>query len=309
MLMPRLVRPLALDTPGARQEVQSQHLSAASGIVHVGTRLYIVADDEHHLAHLDAREPGRSAIQLVRFAPGPLPAAAAERKRRKPDVEVLLHLPGQVTGGQDLLVLIGSGSRRSRERVFTARLSGSGSLDAPNEVAAASLYAPLVASFGEVNIEGACCDGTRIHLFHRANRGRPHNVRITYEARGFAGWLQGEQEAPAPADTLQFSLGEEAGVPFGITDAAPCAHGGCVFTAVAEDTSDAYRDGACMASLVGCMDAAGRIHGTERLAGAPKIEGIARQPEGDGFWLVTDADDPEQASLLMELRWGGCGCG
>ncbi|TFZ05682.1 hypothetical protein EZ313_03195 [Ramlibacter henchirensis] len=75
-----------------------------------------------------------------------------------------------------------------------------------------------------------------------------------------------------------------------------------MFTAVAEDTADAYRDGACLASVVGWMDAAGQVRACEQLAGAPKVEGVALA--GDGrLWMVTDADDPDQPSELLEVKW------
>ena len=298
MLTPRLVRPLTLD---AQHHPRGQpHLSAASGIVHVGAHLYIVADDEHHLARLDARDPQGSAIELVRFAPGELPQEKEERKRRKPDVEVLLQVPADVAGGRGLLVLLGSGSRPPRERAFAAAVDEAGRLQAAREIRAADFYAPLVALFGEVNIEAATIDDARLYLFQRANRGQPQNARIAYDARDFVRWLGAEAQAPRSSDVLSFSLGAQEGVPFGITDATPLAGGGCVFTAVAENTADAYRDGACLASLVGWMDPGGSVRAIEHLAGAPKVEGIADAGDGS-FWLVTDTDDPQHPSLLLEL--------
>ena len=75
-----------------------------------------------------------------------------------------------------------------------------------------------------------------------------------------------------------------------------------MFTAVAEDTADACRDGACVASMVGWMDAEGQVRACQRLAGAPKVEGVTAAGEG-GLWMVTDADDPDRPSELLEVDW------
>ena len=62
---------------------------------------------------------------LRRLAAGDLPADFAERKRRKPDLEALVLLPGQGT-----LLALGSGSRAQRERGFLVQLQADGSLGA-----------------------------------------------------------------------------------------------------------------------------------------------------------------------------------
>ena len=76
------VRELDLSAPTSAG--RPAHLSAASGLVRAGRFLYVVADDELHLGVFHAAEttPGH----LVRLFPGELPATAAERKARKPDL-------------------------------------------------------------------------------------------------------------------------------------------------------------------------------------------------------------------------------
>ena len=61
------------------------HISAASGLVWIGSQFYVVADDEFHLGVFsqDALSPGR----LIRLFDGALPDSKAERKKRKPDLE------------------------------------------------------------------------------------------------------------------------------------------------------------------------------------------------------------------------------
>lgn len=302
MLVPRRVRLLTVDA--CRHPRGSPHLSSASGIVRVGDSVYVVADDEHHLARLDAGDPSSSAIELVGFAAGGLPHEAAARKKRKPDVEVLLHVPAVLAGERDLLALLGSGSRARRERVFAIELRADGAIGvAAVEVPAAMFYAQVGALFDEPNLEAGYVDAAHVHLFQRANRGQTLNGRITYDAAAFSAWLRGRAAQAPQASTVQrFSLGSHGGVPFGITDAAGWPGGGCVFTAVAEDTGDAYSDGACVASMVGWMDAAGLVRACHRLAGAPKVEGVTAA--GDGrLWMVTDADDPDRPSELLEVDW------
>lgn len=57
------------------------YLHAASGLVRVKDRFYVVADDEQHLAVFDgsAQSPGK----LVRVFDGDLPASIKERKAVK----------------------------------------------------------------------------------------------------------------------------------------------------------------------------------------------------------------------------------
>jgi hypothetical protein len=77
----------ATHTPGQR------HLSAASGLVCANGRVYVVADDEHHLTVFDdAHTHGRT----MRLFDGTLPSGMKARKKRKPDSETLALLPGGV---------------------------------------------------------------------------------------------------------------------------------------------------------------------------------------------------------------------
>ena len=106
-------------------------------------------------------------------------------------------------------------------------------------------------------------------------------------------------------------LGRVGRVGLGFTDAAalPAAWGGgCLYTAVAEDSRDAIADGACVASGIGRLDAQGRPCGFRRLHGAPKVEGIDLQPGPRGrvtLCLATDPDDPLRASQLLRATLAG----
>ncbi|TFZ05683.1 hypothetical protein EZ313_03200 [Ramlibacter henchirensis] len=112
-------------------------------------------------------------------------------------------MPAVLTGGRDLLTLLGSGSRPQRERAFAVELHPDGEVAAAAmEVSAAGFYAPLSDYFDEPNLEAGYVDGVHVHVFQRANRGRSLNSRLTYDAgkraRGCAG-------APHNFDRLLFS--------------------------------------------------------------------------------------------------------
>ena len=83
-------------------------LSAASGLVRLGNRLYVVADDELSLGVFDLSND--EAGRLVRIFEGELPASHDERKAAKPDLESLTMLPAFDGCPYGALMAIGSGS-------------------------------------------------------------------------------------------------------------------------------------------------------------------------------------------------------
>jgi hypothetical protein len=287
LLTPRFVRKLDVD---AKVHPRGQgHLSSASGLVLAQGRLYTVADDEHHLGVFDPARAG--PVQLLRLRAGDLPPEKHERKKRKPDTEALVALPG------GRLLALGSGSKPNRRRGFLLLLDDGA---APREIDLSPLYVPLAEHFADLNIEGAFVQGASLHLLQRGNKGDARNACIAWPLAAFEQWLAGRADAPAPSGIVPLALGGVAGVPLGVTDGAALPGGGWVFSAVAEDTENSYADGACSASAIGWTDASGGLAGLAMLEGAPKVEGIALDGQG-GLWMVTDADDPEQPSQLLAL--------
>ncbi|MCM5680046.1 hypothetical protein M8A51_10925 [Schlegelella sp. S2-27] len=278
------------------------HLSSASGLARVGRKLYIAADDEHHLVQLDADDPVACPLRMVQFAPGALPDDHAQRKKAKPDLEVLVHVPPLTAQQNGLLAAFGSASTPRRQRAFVFPVDRHGELvGLPRTVSLEQLHAALHGRLGEPNFEAAFFDGTHLHLFQRAHRGHPYNAHIRYQGAPAARWLAGTGTVPPPLDIATVDLGSIDGVPLGITDAAAWPAGGWVFSAVAEDTSNPYDDGACVGSVIGWCDARNRVVRCERLKDAPKVEGVVLADD-DRLWLVTDADDPARPSELLELR-------
>lgn len=280
------------------------HLSAASGLARMAGRLFIIADDEHYLGlfHEAGAAPGE---KLPLFA-GNLPAAKAERKRAKPDMEALVALPPGGRFAHGALLVLGSGSAQARHRGVLMRLGADGRLDGPVEVLdLTAIHARMAASIQDLNIEGAAVSGGELLLFHRGNRSYPDNVvaRMTLETV-LAHLIDPAAFAVPEIHFSALRLGEIRGVPFSVTDAAALPDGGLLVTAVAEDTGDAYNDGACIGAAIFRLTPDLEIARSWRLDRPHKIEGIAATVTGTraDILLVTDADDPAIPAALFEAR-------
>ncbi len=270
-------------------------LSAASGLVRLGRRHYVVADDEQHLGVFDAA--GTGPVQLVRLFAGDLPESAKKRKAKKADLETLLLLPPMARCPGGALLALGSGSRPNRMRGALLGLDAEGALLAGvRTIDLEPLYRPLVARFAELNIEGALISGNDLMLLQRGNKGGP-NATLRFPWPAIEAWLQGEAAAaPEPAAVREYDLGALDGVAFGFTDATALADGGWLFSAVAEATDNAYDDGACRGAAIGVVGADDELRLMRTLSPLRKVEGIeTRMVQGKVvIGMVTDADDPEQ---------------
>ena len=299
MLTPRTVRTLDLAlTPPL--PASGAHLSAASGLVKVGPYLYVVGDDELSLGRFDGHShaPG----SLVRLFDGTLPTSPGGRKAAKPDLEALALLPAGPEHPFGALIAFGSGSRPNRQRAALLALTAQGEVDGrPHTVDLAPLYQPLWANFDNLNIEGAFVVGLAMCLLQRGNAPAGLNACIRFELDAFAAWLHGHAPAPSAESITHFELGSIGGVPLGFTDGTPLPDGGWLFSAAAEDTRDPYLDGRCTGSIVGVVDATGRLRRTERLVGRHKVEGISASADGSALELlmVTDADNRQSPALLL----------
>lgn len=301
MLETRIVRELLVDdaTGGTGQA----HLSAASGLVKLGHRLFVVADDEHHLAMFDRsnREPGR----LVPLFDGKLPLRHQARKAAKPDCEALLALPAFAGYPHGALMALGSGSRPSRQRAALLALDAAAEIQgSARTVDLAPLLAPLHELIPDLNIEGALVQGDVFSLLQRGNSGAATNARIDWSWHGLQRWLAEAGPAPKPAAITRFALGAIEGVALSFTDCAPLPSGEWLFSAAAEDTADTYNDGRCVGSAIGLIDAGGTIRLLERLSRVCKVEGITASAAGEtiNLLLVTDADDRRQPAQLLSAE-------
>jgi hypothetical protein len=290
------IRDLDLAPSSARRS----HVSAASGLVRAGNRLYVVADDELHLGvfSLDANVPGRT----IRLFPGELPEPKDERKRLKPDLETLMLLPSCTEFPAGAMIALGSGSKRNRRLGAVLLLDDRGSIDGePRTVDLSALYEPLEDRFGGLNVEGAIAVGDRVLLFQRGNKGGGENAIVHIPLSSFCAALKGARVSIDPRAVRGVDLGRHEGVPFCFTDAAALASGEVVFTAVAEDTRDSYNDGPCGAAGVGLFGSGGELRWFLPLDAPCKVEGVDARDDDDliRLLLVSDADDPNVPAGLF----------
>ena len=294
-LAARSLRPLAL-----RDGAGVEHLSAASSLVAVGRRLYVVADDEHHLAIFERDDPAPGL--LLRLLDDELPLRQRARKQAKPDFESLLHLPASRTHPNGGLLALGSGSRPQRRRAIVLDFDREGGLPVVRRaIDLAPLYDGLAAHFDDLNIEGAFVTGGEVCLLQRGGSKRA-SASIRYAARAFLRWVDGLDRVPAPVCIDLHDLGAIDGIHLGFTDGAGLPDGGWVYCAAAEDTDNAYDDGRCRGSAIGIVDAQGRHCWQALLEPVCKVEGIAVTSRADGgneLLLVSDADDRTRPALLL----------
>jgi hypothetical protein len=275
-------------------------VSAASGLVRLDQRLYVVADDDNHLAMFELRDEGPG--RMFRLLEGELPPEPADRKAVKVDLESLTYLTPSVDHPGGALLTMGSGSRPNRQRGVLLDLNASGEPLGPRRVVDLTpLYAPLRTTFEELNVEGAFLDGGEVCVLHRRNRKSPMNACIRFDRRAFECWLHSEGPVPRATSIYELDLGVVDGVPLCFTDGASLGDGAWVFCAAAEDTKDSYVDAGCAGSAVGVVSPTGELVRLQSLSLRCKVEGIAvERHEGTlELLLVTDADDRAVPSKLL----------
>lgn len=286
----------------ADSDGEQRHLSAASGLVCEGPFIYVVADDELHLGVFHAADdrPGH----LLRLFDGELPAEPVARKKHKPDLEAITRLPPFGTYRHGALLALGSGSKRNRRSGALLGLDEFGAIaGAPHVVDVTRLFEELDRHVPALNIEGAVITGNELRLLQRANRKHPQNAIIRYPLapmlEAFASDAAVGTVAPLTIDWID--LGHIDGVPLSFTDGTCAGANAMVFTAVAEDTSDTYNDGACLGAAIGVIAHDGTLRSLDRLDARHKVEGVAARIDQDhvSLLLVTDADNPAIPASLF----------
>ncbi len=276
------------------------HLSAASGLVRVGSWLYVVADDELHLGKflLDGDDAG----ELHRCFAGNLPIDLEERKAEKPDIEVLMRIPQLNNPSRQALLALGSGSKKNRCQCAIIPLDHSGNISASAEIIDLShFYQFLKKEIGKLNIEGAAIVNQDIFLFQRGNKKNKLNASIRIALDDFYRLLSQPQKYHEPhIQITPYDLGEIDQVPLCFTDATSLNSGEIVFTASAENTSDSYLDGICMGSAIGVINTQGKLEFIEPVNKKIKLEGVEAKVEDKTIelLLVSDADDATRPAQL-----------
>lgn len=308
MLTPQLLRSLTMD-PSLHPRGQA-HLSAASGLVQVQERFYVVADDEHHLGRFKTAVD--APVKLMRLFPGDLPKDEKQRKAKKPDLETLTTLPPMARYPHGALLALGSGSKPMRERGVLLALDSKGRVGKegcppPKLIDLSGLYKGLRETVPLLNIEGCFVANGALHLLQRGNQGDTRSVCVRLDWGHVQAWLLDEDNdipRAVQVDTIDLGPTDPAhGVALSITDACSLPGGAWAFSAVAENTKDSYHDGPCIASALGIVSANHKVVQLHHLQGDPKVEGISAQVSGNQLTLtlVTDADDPAAASELLQV--------
>jgi hypothetical protein len=172
----------------------------------------------------------------------------------------------------------------------------------PRPIDLSPILVPLHDAFAEPNIEGAVVSGGELRLLQRGNKSHNDNAIVRYPLSAVLNALHsGRTGALKPSAIDRIDLGQIDGVPFTVTDASALPDGAMIVTAAAEDTDDAYDDGACLGAAIGMADSSGRLRWMRRIDRTAKIEGVHARLDGDliRLLLVSDADDPNIAASLF----------
>lgn len=293
------------------------HVRAGSSLAWLGGRLAVVQDDAGFIALTD---PLGRRVEAVALPAGEGGARQFDdlrgNKRFKLDLEACTVVPDGAGG--EVLAAFGSGSTPLRERVVLLSEGAAGPRVSVHD--ASALYALLREctefSGSELNVEGALWTDGRIRLFNRGN-GAPRGGLLPVDATCELEWaalrahlLDPASPPPRPADVVRYHLGEMDGLRLTFTDAAWLGER-VVFSAAAEDSPDATRDGWVAGSALGVFDAPDRLRWTvlrnpDGGVFVGKVEGVAPAPGEPGrAYVVLDRDDPALPCEMCEVELSG----
>ena len=267
----------------ATRVVRSLAVSAASGLVLRDGFFHVVADDETAL-FVFGPQSGTRCVPLLADA---LPDGKAARKARKPDLEILVDLPGQG------LLAMGSGSRPTRERAVLVDRH-----ERVTVIDTSALCGALRGAVADLNLEGAAVAGNDFVLLQRGNGGEGRNALVFIAMHDLLQALATHRfELTRAPRVVPLALGGVGDVPWTCTDLHRCEDGDLLASAVLEDTRDAYRDGACLGTALVRLAPDGALRWLRRLDTPAKVEGLA--VVGQTVWMVSDGDDRDVSSQLL----------
>lgn len=303
MLKLKKLRDLTIETDRA---IPQGYVYSASGLVEFQDQYYVVADTELHLA-VFSRDPSKAG-KLLRLFPGELPEEKKERKKEKPDLESITILPPSVrvfaSGGA--LLMVPSMSRKNRVRGALLVRSGTEWAE-PIPIDFSQIYTALAGKVKELNIEGIAFSREAVKFFHRGTKGNSQSAVIDFNIAAFLHDLF-DTHSPRAKHILgirTYELGEINGCKLAFTDACTLPDERILFLAAAENSRNAYDDGASEGSVIGIMDRHGSVVKTERIEGRFKLEGVTARQKGQelDLCLVSDADDEKVPSAMFSASW------
>ncbi len=273
--------------------------TAASGLVHLGSRYFIIADDELKLGTLS--DDGTHS-ELITILPGTLPTEPKERKKLKPDFESLFYIEDPQLGGKGL-VAMPSGSKPQRFTGVFIPLTQDYKV-IPQKIKpfnVSPLFHSLLSRVKKLNIEGSLVSDDILFLFHRGNTEADKNWVFKFRKTDLINTILGKtlvDAIPEPQESSSFNLGTLNGVTLTFSDS--CYFDGKIyFLAAAEDTSDAVEDGKIQGTVLGEILSNGSFKILQTFYNE-KYEGLSLNSKGDlvEVSLVTDNDNPNVPSKL-----------
>ena len=295
----RKIRDLTLTS----EESGKNYVYSASGLVRIGHQIYVVADDNLHLAlfDLETESPGTR----IRLLPGELPADYKKRKKAKPDLESLLLIAPYAHAPNGALLAMPSLSRQERTTDILLPLDEEGGIS--EEVVLidfSEIRKKLLLNRPGINIEGIIFDD-RVKFLHRGSRKRGKSAIFEFDRSMFMRAIHDTHKPGADCflGVKSYELGTINGISLEFTDSVLTEDGQILFLATAEDTDNEYSDGATLGSALGLIDPAGCLGNIFRFEGREKFEGLtlAGNRVGDSLELliVADTDDETKPSGLF----------
>lgn len=305
------VRELLIEPLG---ENRPAYVVSASGLVRLENRIFIVADDELHLAefNLKSSQPGR----WFRLLPGMLPRDYKERKEQKPDLEAIARIQPDAYAAGGALLVMPSMSRSNRVTGAMVLLEkGQLLAESPIPIDFSDIRNKLKESIDGLNIEGIAIEKKVTRLFHRGSKTKGKSVVIEIDTEAFLHDLHDTHKPKSAciSNLREYQLGDIEGVQLSFTDAVPMPDGRIIFLAAAEATDDEFQDGESLGSSLGIMKGNGDIERIVRIAGREKFEGICADYSSSGsnsgfssdavaqtleILLVSDTDNEKFPSSL-----------
>jgi hypothetical protein len=287
------------------EKSRPHYVYAASGLAQVGNRLYIVADDELHLAVFDQQDskPGK----WIRLLQGNLPIDYDERKKAKPDLESITHIPPYEHAPHGALLVVPSMSRKTRINGMLLALDQD---QQPTEqvipIDFSELRPKLTELVQELNIEGIVISTATVKLFHRGSKDKSKSAVFELDAAQFLNDLH-DSHTISPKrilKTTEYELGIIEDVPLQFTDAVRLPEGRILFLATAENSTNAYDDGVTHGSAAGILDSAGKIKQITLFEGKEKLEGVSAKLKGSkiNLLLVSDTDNQTKPANLFSAE-------
>jgi len=273
------------------------HLSAASGVVKLGNRVFVVADDEYNLAEFSLDNPNQPGI-LHRLVPEATQLFRDETVVPRSEFESLIYLEPEFFPPNGALLAIPSGSSPDRYSGVLINLSETGQPITAKEVDFSGLYRTLAYQLKDLNIEGAVCGPNKVYFFQRGNNKASRNAIIELYRDRFIDCLRyfHSVESIAVSSITDCELGDIDGNRLGFTDAAALADGRVVFTAAAE------KNGSCSGFAIGLLNGSLEVSRLKKFEKRPKLEGIfAESTTPPLLWMIFDNAQPDQPSTLFTM--------